>query len=503
LATSTLVALQGAQEPQLELAPEYETSGGSEAIDLAEAAGLCLDPWQCRVLDTSLGERRDGSGRYIWTCRSIVVVVSRQNGKGSLLEARVLYAATQETDQTIAWTAHEIRTAKEAFTRFVRLVRSSPELFEQVKAIRQANGQEAVEFHNGSRVLFTTRTKGALRGFTINLLIIDEAYALTEEQSSAILPVISAVWNPQVWYTSSPPLDSLTGESLFLLRESALRRAPGLGYFDWGLQGYDLSTIAGLDLDNPEYHRLTNPAYGQRPDGSGISAEAIAAERASMGREAFARERLGIWPPRAGGGMIDLAMWSELAEPESIAGEYSAIALDVTPSRDYGAIALYSVRPDGIGHVQLLDHRPGTDWMVERTLQLRQRWNAVAVAIDLRSPAGSLIGELAERGVRESEDKERPRRGDLIIPNTQDVAGATGQLIDAVRQATLRHIGDLPLTVAVGGAKTRPIGDAWGWGRRLSTIDISPLCAATLARWAYLSRVDLVRNKYNALANLW
>jgi hypothetical protein len=32
------------------------------------------------------------------------------------------------------------------------------------------------------------------------------------------------------------------------------------------------------------------------------------------------------------------------------------------------------------------------------------------------------------------------------------------------------------------GARTRPIGDgAWAWGRKHSTVDISPLVAATIA----------------------
>lgn len=500
---SPLAELRGAQTPQLLLVPEYETTAGDEAIELCREAGLRLDPWQCDCLRHSLGERRDGSGQYIWAARSVVIILSRQNGKGSLLEARVLYAALMEPKQTIGWTAHEHKTAKEAFRRMQTLIYGSDEFARHVKRVVGGNNETSIEFANGSRIIFATRTKGALRGFTIHLLIIDEAYALTEEQSGALLPVISAVRNPQVWYTSSPPIDPLTGESLFILRESALRRAPSLFYADWGVQGHDLTTIAGLDLDDRELWRLTNPAYGRRPDGSGISDEAILAERASMSREAFARERLGIWPPRAGGGMIDLATWTELAELESIAGEFVALALDVTPNRDHGAIGMFSVRPDGIGHVQLLDHRPGTEWMVERTLQLKSRWNPAAIAVDLRSPAGSLLGELAERGVRESEDMERPKRGDLIIPTTQDVGAATGQFIDAVRQATLRHIGDLPLTVAVGGAKTRAIGDAWGWGRRVSEIDISPLCAVTLARWAYMTRIEAVRKVYNPLANLW
>jgi hypothetical protein len=34
---------------------------------------------------------------------------------------------------------------------------------------------------------------------------------------------------------------------------------------------------------------------------------------------------------------------------------------------------------------------------------------------------------------------------------------------------------------ARAGATERPLGDAWAWGRRKSSVDISPLVAATLA----------------------
>jgi hypothetical protein len=38
------------------------------------------------------------------------------------------------------------------------------------------------------------------------------------------------------------------------------------------------------------------------------------------------------------------------------------------------------------------------------------------------------------------------------------------------------------LNDALAGARRRRLGDAWAWDRRDSTVDISPLVAATLAR---------------------
>ena len=50
-------------------------------------------------------------------------------------------------------------------------------------------------------------------------------------------------------------------------------------------------------------------------------------------------------------------------------------------------------------------------------------------------------------------------------------------------QATARHRGQRELTDAIKGAGRRSLGDQWAWARRLSTADISPLVAVTLASW--------------------
>jgi hypothetical protein len=57
-----------------------------------------------------------------------------------------------------------------------------------------------------------------------------------------------------------------------------------------------------------------------------------------------------------------------------------------------------------------------------------------------------------------------------------------------VKDKTLRHLGSDELRNAILGARTRPIGDgAWAWGRKHSTVDISPLVASTLALGAAAS----------------
>jgi phage terminase large subunit-like protein len=78
--------LLGAQRPRICSLPESESSAGREAVELARMAGLVLDPWEEFVLASALGERQDGQ----WAAFEVGLVVSRQNGKGAILEAREL-----------------------------------------------------------------------------------------------------------------------------------------------------------------------------------------------------------------------------------------------------------------------------------------------------------------------------------------------------------------------------------------------------------------------------
>ena len=71
-------------------------------------------------------------------------------------------------------------------------------------------------------------------------------------------------------------------------------------------------------------------------------------------------------------------------------------------------------------------------------------------------------------------------------PTARDAAAACGQFFQAVTdEGSLRHRGDAALSVALGGAQSRPLSDAWAWARKATSVDISPLVAVTLAAWGF------------------
>jgi hypothetical protein len=76
-------------------------------------------------------------------------------------------------------------------------------------------------------------------------------------------------------------------------------------------------------------------------------------------------------------------------------------------------------------------------------------------------------------------------RVNVRVTTAADMAVACGALLDDVNAALLTHSGQAALDAAVEGARRRPIGDggAFGWDRRDGSVAISPLVAATLARF--------------------
>jgi ABC-type hemin transport system substrate-binding protein len=107
--------------------------------------------------------------------------------------------------------------------------------------------------------------------------------------------------------------------------------------------------------------------------------------------------------------------------------------------------------------------------------QIKAEQNPIAIICDEASPARSLIPEL------EAADIE------VRTLTAKDHADACGKLVDAVKQKTLRHLGSPEVNAALKGAAQRSLGESWGWGRRSSSVDITPLVAFTLAHWAATS----------------
>lgn len=515
--------------PRIAMVPsQFAFSSGFEAIELAESAGLYLDDWEKLCLILGLGESAEGK----WVAFLVALIVSRQNGKGSILEALELFWLFGTGEMLIGHSAHEYKTAMEAFRRVLALITNTDALRKKVKKVINANGEEGIELLTGQRLRFIARSKGAGRGFTFQKMVWDEAYALSREQQDAQLPTMSAVPNPQVWVTSSPPLTSETGEVMFQIRKAALALGTRLAFLDYGLDG-SLDDIENIDLDDRDGWRMANPSEAIRtpawPEGR-ISIETMERERIAMGDVGFARERLGIWPPDLTQGftIISKEQWEAMCDPHSGKERWEEIpstmkywpdpslpisdrryrvpptaltgrpvlSIDVSP-RNQGqvrtSLSLASMREDGKRHIELIKTASGSSWAVPDLIRLAKKIDAIAIVIDPGSPAGSLLAEL-ETAIAEEVERERLPEDLIVTMAARDVAQAFGMIYDAANggEQSVTHIGQSELTIAVGGGMKRPVGDGHAWDRRTAMVDITPLVSVTHALWglAKISQMD-------------
>jgi hypothetical protein len=363
-------------------------------------------------------------------------------------------------------------TAREMFLRVREIVDGCHDLSRRVRTVRTSHGEEGIELLDGTRLGFVARSRGSGRGFSPEELILDEAYALTDEQVSAMMPSISAQPNPQIWYASSHPL----ALSVVLRRICRRGRAGGAGlaYFDW-------SADPSLLSDDREAWAAANPALGIR-----LSPDSIVRELGSMDEADFRRERLGIVNLDDNADrVVDQDTWKRLIDGSSKPLDPVAFAVDVTPDRASAAIGVAGYRADGLRHNEVVEQRAGTRWVVDRLVQLVERWKVCAVALDPSSPAGALIPDLQRKGITTD-----PRPGETLleIVGGSSMGQACGGWVDAVTDEEapqVRHLDQAPLNAALAGAKPRPMGDGgFKWSRKDSSVDISPLVAVTLADYA-------------------
>ncbi|WMI33195.1 terminase large subunit [Mycobacterium phage SlimJimmy] len=462
----------GNQIPPNYWCPPYARTRGDKAIAFLDAIGYHLDPWQKLILRDLVGEREDRK----WAALEAVLLIPRQNGKTAITEALEIVHLFLFGTRLIIHTAHLFDTAYESYLRMVDIIENCPALDKYVASKPKGNGSVGIHLKNGSRLLYKARGTGQGRGFSGDLVILDEAYDLDPDMVAALIPALSARKNPQVIYTSSTGDEDST--VLIRARDRGLAHEPRIALFEWcGDQA--------CDLDSIEQWYKANPALGIRLDEEYIAN----VERGSMEDAKFARERLGLWHDNSVKTPIDVNAWRELAQPDSKITSRIVLAVDAAPDRSMSTIALAGYTADGKKQVEVESSGKGVSWCVEAIDQIykglaKSGQEPLAVCVQSGARAGALIPEL------EALDIE-------VIPfGSKEIMASTGFLYDSVEDKSLVHLGDSTIEDGLSGARKYNIGgkvsnnkngddeyNGWGWTRVDTTVDITGVCAITYALW--------------------
>jgi hypothetical protein len=423
-------------------------------------------PWQEQVLDVALELNEDGSFAY----RDVTLTVPRQNGKSTLLLSLALTRALADPRQSIKYSAqHGAAARQKMIDDWLPALKRSP--LARYFTPRLTSGHEALLFENGSSLGLVASTEKSGHGSTVDLGILDEAFAHPDARvEQSVRPAMLTRPRAQLWVVSTAGTMSL---SPYLWgKVEAGRQLVDAGvtsssaYFEW-------SAEESMDPSDPATWRSCMPALGHT-----ITEDVVAADFRAMDTSEFRRAMLNMWVTSRVDPVVPMDAWNALTDPHSSPLDPLRFAFDVTPDRSRSTIAVAGKRDDGLIHLEVADHRPGTGWVVERLAELTRKHASIGVYCDAAGPAGSLLSDLAHAGV------------DVTVVSAKEHAQACGSIYDAVVQGTIRHLGTIELASALDGAVKRPLGDAWAWSRKSSSVDISPLVACTLALWGVQTQDD-------------
>ena len=433
-------------KPRIRVVPSCVDNDGEFAVELATRYGYVPDEWQADVLRSWLG--RDENDLY---CASTCgLIVPRQNGKNAIVEMRELFGAVV-LGEKILHTAHEVKTSMKAFQRVKQFFGDKkndegaryPELNALVSKISNVNGQEGIFLKNGGSIEFSSRSRGASRGFTVDVTIYDEAQELTVEQQAASLPAKSAapLGNPQTIYIGTPPTPNAECEVFKRVRESAINGSSRMCWHEWSA-----NEIGNVD-DRSRWYEC-NPAMPHR-----ISEEAVADELANMPKDSFARERLAWWPDEFAESAISVELWDACSTDgkPSDGGRHFAVKF----SPDGAFVSLSVCVADEKPYLNVIDRhsmRDGTQWLAD-WLTLRAD-DCESITIDGTS-SQYLIEKLDANGF----DMNK-----VITPRSSDMSDACDMLNNALVERRAVHFNQTSVRDAVMVSRRRNIGrDGWGF----------------------------------------
>lgn len=470
-ATSEFPKLSGRQEPEnLSEFPGDDTDG-LRAVRFARNARTIPLPWQENVLAGMLRRDLTDADRP-WTHPDVLLLVPRQNGKTLILVLRCLFGLFI-LNEKIVFSSQRWQTSLNTYKRLSAVIRSRPSLNKRVVTNSKQPGSAYIELASGAQITFITRSNDSGRGLDeVDLVIYDEAYNLTESETSGLSWTQMASRNPQTIYASSAANANqhincavLTGQ-----RKRGLEHGEGLYFAEYMAPDGEWNDL--------ETARRANPSYGVIQTDAKILKE-IRAARTPAARRSYEVEALGrgVWPAdvESHEAVIDPEAWNAMTNQFPALVGSIGLALDRSPDGSVWVLAAAQHTADSRVHVEIGYCQSATlRGAAAYVSKVVAAWDPCVLVIDRKSAAAAVVPLLAEDGIEPE------------LTGAPQMAVACQGFLDDAGDGQLSHSGQRVLSDAVADATKRimPQGD-FAWDRTEGSV--APLVAVTLARWGLLT----------------
>ena len=410
--------------------------------------------WQLHTLTLGLTRKPSDYGSVTFRYRTIVVVVSRQNGKTTLANVRMLFGLLR--GEQIGFTQQDRQKGREKFLDFADYVEDAL----KGAVIKKRLGEESIRYGKGRVRLLTPDRTGA-RGPTLDTCVVDEAAYISAAFMAAIRPTMSTREDAQIWMLSSAG----DAQSTELARARATGRAQ-LKNPEGSTALLEFGVERDCDYSDEANWRRAVPTLGLR---GGARFEALRDDYTNMDKFDFAREYLGVWSEDSLDKPIAADSWADAQLPD-LDGLHSIVcAIDAAPDSSCAAIAIAGLLPDGKPAAALATFDDGDDWLEERLGRLWERWAPTRLIVDGRNPAARMRPLWQNRGY------------EVRINGASATAASCAEFASLLTQRQVKVANDENLTAAALTASRRSVAEGWAFDRRGQGPPIAPLMAVALA----------------------
>jgi hypothetical protein len=461
---------------------------------------LPLMPWQGYIHDV-INEVDPVTGW--WAYDEAVITVPRQAGKTTLKIP--LYAhRMQNTRNGEFWmTAQNGKKAVKRWTVATQAMLDIPELNPHLKRWVSNAHERMLWRDTGSLLVPFAPDDENMHGESPELVDVDEWWAfdlIAADGLEASYQPGFLTKNGQAIKTSTMGTEQSAGLNRDVKTGRAaveMDRRTGMAYFEWSIEDEPGGVpIAELDDDALiEACLAIHPAVGFHPT---APADKMRHHIRTQLRRAGGDQDKGLTRPeyiRAYGNRLQssIGSWGVISQPEWVAamanhaiphGVPVGLGFEADPNGRDGSIAVAWRGPDGVAVGEVITTKEGVHWIGAAVRQLCQRWDVHQVAVQNGGPARHVADALIGSGVQ--------IRGEVVNEflrmSQLDFSAACAGFKDGVAarpQATVRHIGQAVLNVAVEHASKRRTSPTGSWAWQIDPqVSITALVALTAAVWA-------------------
>lgn len=396
-------------------------------------------------------------------CRFSGALLPRRSAKTTTVLAWLIGRCVSREDYLCAYAM--MTTQKKARDRFLKDVvavieRVYPDEKTRPVKIVKGNGQERLEFPNGSILQFLGPNGDDFRSDAYDVIVLDEAGESTTEKTDDVLSA------------AQPTQDTRPGAMLVKIGTAGKFR---VGQMLWdeleeGRAGNDRHAIMEYSAEDTlteddvaDWDLVAELIVGVHPGltihGGITPLEAIKDNWKTLKADKFIREYFGVFGMEGGDArLVRMDRWTTLAEkgpvPATPPGRF-ALAIGVHPDQAT-ACCLAAWRDDaGRAYIGVIDHRRGTRWLPDRAINLSRTYKTPIV----HETIGAVLSEVQE--IQQSRTKVR-----LVPQRTKDAITAAALLVKEIDAGNLTHFDQPIMNEAARMVVKRRVGlsGAWAFG---------------------------------------